>query len=397
MKDRLSILKVPPGVVRRASKAEAVLQGIRSSPVTALMGPRQCGKTTLARQIARGMKAVYFDLENPRDIMALAQPMSALERLKGLVVIDEVQRKPELFEILRVLADRHPLPSRFLVLGSASPVLQKRTSESLAGRIHFVEMGGFTLMELKQRPIERLWVRGGMPRSYLAPTEKGSIDWRESFMTTFLERDIPQMELRIPAVTLRRFWTMVAHYHGQTWNGSSVGASLGMSHVTARHYLDILTGAYMVRQIQPWFLNAGSRLVKAPKIYIRDSGILHALLNLASFRDLESHPKLGASWEGFIIEQILGITGDRDAYYWATYSGGEIDLVFVRRGKKWGFEFKYGDAPAMTKSIHSAIEELGLERVWVVYPGNRPYVLHKLVEVIPVAGLPKALATMMGR
>jgi len=391
MKGRLSIFNDARGIVPRTVLAGRMMHCIRNSPVTALLGPRQCGKTTLARRVAFGAKAAYFDMEVPSDLKALDQPLTALERLKGLVVLDEIQRKPELYAILRVLADRRPLPARFLILGSASPSLIRRTSESLAGRVRFIEMGGFTVAELGKRHAERAWLRGGLPRSYLASADRESLDWRESFIATFLERDIPQLEIRIPAVTLRRFWTMVAHYHGQVWNASAIGSSLGMSHVTARHHLDILTGAYMVRQLQPWFLNAGKRLVKSPKVYIRDSGILHALLNIGSFRDLESHPKLGASWEGFMMEEILRVVGERDAYFWATYSGSELDLLLVRKGKRWGFEFKYGDAPVMTKSLHSALEELKPERVWVVYPGRREYALGPRVAVISPDGLPKAL------
>ena len=397
MKGSLSIFKHGRLVVPRAGLTGRVRHALGVAPVTALLGPRQCGKTTLARQVAAGKRATYLDLENPRDLALLEQPMVALERMRGLVVLDEIQRKPDLFGILLVLADRRLQPARFLVLGSASPSLIRHTSESLAGRVRFVEMGGFTLAEVGCGKSETLWVRGGMPRSFLAGSGADSIGWRESFMATFLERDIPQMELRIPAVTLRRFWTMLAHYHGQIWNASQIAGSMGVSHVTARHYLDILTGAYMVRQLQPWFLNEGKRLVKSPKVYVRDSGIFHALLNLTSIGDMERHPKLGASWEGFVMEQILAETGERDAYFWATYSGAELDLLLARRGRRWGFEFKYADAPVMTKSLHSAIEDLKMDHIWVVYPGKRDYELGKRVTAIGLEGLAGAIRKISGR
>ncbi|MCY3019067.1 MAG: ATP-binding protein [Planctomycetota bacterium] len=364
---------------------------MRASPVTALLGPRQCGKTTLARCIARERRCSYVDLENPLDAVRLENPMRALAGLRGVVVIDEVQRQPGLFAALRVLADRRPMPARFLILGSASPELRRRTAETLAGRVRFVDMGGFSLEEAGGENLKRLWYRGGFPRAYLARSAGECAAWREDFVRTFLERDIPQLAPRIPAVRLRRFWTMIAHYHGQIWNGSEIAGSLGMAHTTSRDYVDLLTGAFVVRQLQPWFENVGKRLVRAPKVYVRDSGLLHTLLRVPDLRSLEAHPKLGASWEGFGIEQVLALSDARDAYFWATHGGAELDLLLLRKGKRWGFEFKCGDAPKMTKSLHSALADLRLEHAWVVYPGSERYSVHDSVEVLPASELPEVL------
>jgi predicted AAA+ superfamily ATPase len=310
--------------------------------------------------------------------------MTALEPLKGLVIIDEIQRKPDLFEILRVLVDRPDNKAQFLALGSASPELVKGTSESLAGRIGFVDLSGFTLEEIGAKKRDRLWNRGGLPRSYLAPSNAASGDWRQDFIRTFLERDIPQLGITIPSETLRRFWTMVAHYHGQVWNAAEFARSLGASENTARRYLDILSGAYMVRVLPPWFENLKKRQVKAPKIYIRDSGILHALLQLVTPRDLLGHPKLGASWEGFALEHALNLINTRDAYYWATHGGAELDLLIFASGKRFGFEIKYTDAPGLTRSMRIALEDLRLDHLWIVYPGRETYPLHERVAAIPL-------------
>jgi len=286
-----------------------------------------------------------------------------------------------------VLADRRPLPTRFLILGSASPDLLRGASESLAGRIHFVDMGGFTLDEVGVGKAGSLWLRGGFPDSFLAPSTKASVKWREDFIQTFLERDIPQLGFRFPAATLRRFWTMVAHYHGQTWNGSEIGASLGVSHHAARRYLDAFSGAYMLRPLTPWFINTGKRAVKSPKVYLRDSGLLHTLLGIDERSALESHPKLGASWEGFVIEQILSVVGERDVYFWATQSRAELDLLLLRKGRRWGVEIKYADAPTLTRSMQVALEDLKLKRIWVVHPGCDRYPLHDKVECVGVQDL----------
>lgn len=375
-------------LIRRPALLREIEAGLRAAPVTALLGPRQCGKTTLARSVAVRRRGAYFDLEDAVDSARLARPQQVLGRLRGLVVLDEIQRRQELFPLLRVLADRRPAPCRFLLLGSASPSLMRRASESLAGRVRFIEMGGFGPEETGWSKAGRLWLRGAFPRSYLAPSEVRSLRWREDFIRTFLERDIPQLEVRVPAETLRRFWTMVAHYHGQTWNASEIGASLGLAHNTARRHLDLLTGAFVLRQLPPYFVNIGKRLVKAPKVYVRDSGLLHSLLGIGSLRELESHPKLGASWEGFALELVLRRTGDRGAFFWGTHGGAEIDLVVERGGKRWGFEFKCGDAPAHTKSMRVAMRDLGLAHLWVVYPGERSYPIGERADVMALRDLP---------
>jgi len=371
-------------VIERIDAIDRIKSGFRVHPIVALLGPRQCGKTTLARMIGETEPCTFFDLENPVDVRRLSAPMTALEALSGLVVIDEVQRQPDLFELLRVLVDRQQNPARFLLLGSASPYLVKGVSESLAGRIGFVDLAGFDLWEVGVGRKISLWIRGGFPRSFLAEDDRDSMAWREDFIRTFLERDIPQFGITIPAETLRRCWTMVAHYHGQVWNAAQFARSLGTSENTARRYLDILAGAYMVRVLPPWFENIRKRQVKAPKIYIRDSGILHALLQLPTLQDLHGHPQLGASWEGFALEHVIGALKTRDAYFWATHGGAELDLLTLVRGKRYGFEFKYADAPGRNRSMHAAIEDLGLEHLWVIYPGQQEYALDARISVIPI-------------
>ena len=353
-------------------------------PVTALLGPRQCGKTTLARLIAEQEPSTFFDLENPVDIRRLSAPMQALKDLSGLVIIDEVQRKPELFELLRVLVDRSGRNARFLLLGSASPHLVKGVSESLAGRIGFVDLAGFQLWEVGVQHRDRLWIRGGLPKSFLADSESDSTRLRENFIRTFLERDIPQLGITIAAETLRRFWTMVAHYHGQVWNAAEFARSLGTAENTARRYLDILSGAYMVRVLPPWFQNLKKRQVKSPKIYIRDSGLFHSLLQVSTLSDLQGHPKIGASWEGFALEHVIHAFRTRDAYFWATHAGAELDLMVTIAGKRHGFEFKYTDAPGGKRSMHSAIEDLRLEHLWIIYPGDQKYALDDKITVLPL-------------
>ena len=377
-----------PGIIDQIDRSLAI------HPIAALLGPRQCGKTTVARMIAEQRPATYFDLEDPVDVRRLSAPMTVLQELSGLVIIDEVQRRPDLFELLRVLADRPQNPAHFLLLGSASPQLVRGVSESLAGRIGFIDVSGFTLAELGTSERDRLLVRGGFPRSYLAVDDTASMVWRQDFLRTFLERDIPQFGITIPAETLRRFWTMVAHYHGQTWNAAQFARSLGASEGTARHYLDILSGAFMVRILPPWFENLGKRQVKAPKIYIRDSGILHALLQLSTLADLQSHPKIGASWEGFAVEQIIGLLDTRDAYYWATHGGAELDLLVRVAGKHYGFEFKYADAPGASRSMHIAVQDLSLAHLWVVYPGRHEYALDQKISVIPIDSIPRLATTL---
>ncbi|MGD8459432.1 MAG: ATP-binding protein, partial [Desulfobacterales bacterium] len=345
-------------MISRPKALSRIESAFRVHPIAALLGPRQCGKTTLARMIAEQEPCTYFDLENPVDNRRLTAPMQTLEGLTDLVVIDEVQRQPNLFELLRVLVDRPRNAARFLLLGSASPHLVKGVSESLAGRIGLIDLSGFNLIEVGDEHQVTLWIRGGFPRSFLADDDAASVSWREDFVRTFLERDIPQLGITIPSETLRRFWTMVAHYHGQVWNAADFARSLGTSENTTRRYLDILAGAYMVRVLPPWFENIRKRQVKAPKVYIRDSGILHSLLQLNSLADLQGHPKIGASWESFAIEHVISVFETRDAYFWATHAGAELDLLVMTSGRRYGFEFKYADAPGRTRSMHSAIEDL---------------------------------------
>lgn len=336
----------------------------------------------------------FFDLENPVDRGRLSAPMTALEKLSGLVIVDEVQRQPDLFELVRVLVDRPKNAARFLLLGSASPGIVRGVSESLAGRIGFIDLSGFDLRETGDEAQDRLWVRGGFPRSFLAADDAASLVWREDFARTFLERDIPQLGITIPAETLRRFWTMIAHYHGQIWNAAELARSLGASEKTARNYLDILAGAFMVRVLPPWFENVGKRQVKSPKVYLRDTGILHALLKIATLSELQSHPKIGASWEGFAIEQIVGLFNTRDAYFWSTHGGAELDLLVMLGGKRYGFEFKYQDAPRRTRSMRIALEDLGLQKLWVVYPGSKEYALHDTIDVVPLTSIPTLAAAL---
>jgi predicted AAA+ superfamily ATPase len=377
-----------PNVIRQIARALTIY------PVAALLGPRQCGKTTVARLFAEREPSTYFDLEHPIDVRRLSAPLTVLQELAGLVIIDEVQRRPDLFELLRVLVDRPQNPARFLLLGSASPHLVKGVSESLAGRIGFIDLSGFDLAEVGVSQRDRLWLRGGFPRSFLADDESASMTWRADFMRTFLERDIPQLGITVPAETLRRFWTMVAHYHGQVWNAAQFARSLGASETTARRYLDILAGAYVVRILPPWFANLGKRQVKAPKIYIRDSGLLHALLQLRTLPDLQSHPQLGASWEGFALEQVIGLLGTRDAYFWATHGGAELDLLIHLGGKHYGFEFKYADAPGTNRSMHVALQDLSLEHLWVVYPGRQAYALADRISAMPLDGVPQLASAL---
>ncbi len=354
------------------------------SPITALLGPRQCGKTTLARQFASTRGGTTFDLESEPDVRRLANPEMVLGALDGLVVLDEIQRMPQLFTTLRVLADRPDLRSRFLVLGSVSPDLVRGVSESLAGRVEFVELTGFDLAETGTPTWRRLWLRGGLPRSYLATSDDDSMVWRDGFVRTFLERDIPQLGITIPAAAMRRFWTMLAHWHGQTWNASELGRAIAASDKTVRRYLDLLTGTYMVRQLQPWFENVAKRQVKAPKVYLRDTGLLHALLGLPDDAALLGHPRVGASWEGFAIEQILRALGRSDAWFWAAHRGGELDLLVIERGRRIGFEVKFNEAPRVTATMHSVAETLALDHLFVVCPTPHAYPVDAGITVLPI-------------
>ena len=379
-------------MIERNTLSEAVASALATNPVVALLGPRQCGKTTLARTIAATREdCEFFDLEDPVDIGRLTAPMQALAPLRGLVIIDEIQRRPELFELLRVLVDRPDNKAVFLVLGSASPHLVRGASESLAGRVGFVDMSGFTLAEIGRDNRLALWTRGGFPRSFLAAGDEASYAWRQDFMRTFLERDIPQLGIAVPAETLRRFWTMLAHYHGQLWNGAEFARALGASEPTARRYLDILSGAYVVRTLPPWYENLKKRQIKSPKVYVRDSGLLHALLSVETHRDLQAHPKLGASWEGYVLEQVLAAVPTRDVYFWATHGGAELDVLVFSHGRRYGIEIKYADAPTMTKSLRVAMEDLRLHRASIVYPGDRAYPLDEKVRAIPITQIETAL------
>lgn len=371
-------------MIFRTSYRSRVERALRRSPICALLGPRQCGKTTLARAIANDTESHYFDLESPRDLLRVQNPEQALGELTGLVVLDEVQVKPELLPVLRVLADRPQVPARFLVLGSASPELTRQSSESLAGRVEFVDLHGFDIGEAGEQGVSKLWLRGGFPRSFLADSEEDSVAWREGFVRTFLERDLPQFGIRVGAQVMRRFWTMLAHSHGQIWNASELGRALGLSDKTVKVYLDNLTQTYMVRQLQPWFENLGKRQVKSPKIYLRDSGLLHRLLSLDHAEAVAGHPKVGSSWEGFAMEQVLRLNRARDAYFWATQSGAELDLLLFEEGKRIGYEFKYSENPSVTRSMRIAIEDLNLENLKIICPGD---VRAKLDEKIEVVGL----------
>lgn len=375
----------------RTELVAQIKRRLRQSPGVALLGPRQCGKSTLARWLAAQTQSTYFDLENPADLQALAEPMAAMQRLRGLIVIDEVQRRPDLFPVLRVLLDRKPIRARFLILGSAAPELLQQTSETLAGRIAMIEMSGFSLTEVGTDALPRLWVRGGFPLAFMARTQQASMEWREDFIRTFLERDLPQLGVRMPAATMRRFWTMVAHHSGGIWNSSAIGGSLGESHTTIRRHLDVLSSALVLRVLQPWFENLGKRQIKAPKVYVRDTGLLHTLLGIRSQDELDRHPKLGASWEGFVIEQLLSEIRPSQAYYWRTQAGAELDLLLFHRARRIGVEVKYGDAPKMTASMTTACVDLKLDKLIVVYPGARQYTLAPKVMVSP---LPNAIAEL---
>ncbi len=374
-------------VIDRKTDSGMVRAALKRSRVVALLGPRQCGKTTLARQFVPAESLNYFDLEDPASLARLSEPDTTLRSLKKLVVIDEIQRRPALFPLLRVLADRSPLPARFLILGSAAPDLLRQSSETLAGRLETVPLEGFRLADLGSAAQPRHWLRGGFPLSYTARTEADSLAWRHQFLQTFLERDMPQLGVMIPAIALRRFWNMVAHYHGQIWNAAELARALAVNESTVRRYLDLMTGVFMVRQLPPWFENLGKRQVKAPKIYVRDSGLLHALLGVANQRDLEHHPKVGASWEGYAVEEVLKALRPDEAYYWATHNGAEIDLVLFKSGRRIGVECKRADAPVLTPSMRIALADLKLDALYVVYPGEKRYTLAKKVEVVPLAEL----------
>lgn len=384
-------------MIKRAVLKNHLKNSLRRSRAVALLGMRQCGKTTLARELVDVSSKNYFDLEDPESLARLNDPKTELSPLKGLVVIDEVQRRPDLFPILRVLLDRRPLPAKFLLLGSASPELLRQSSESLAGRMETIEIGGFDISEIGSRKAHQLWLRGGLPLSFLAKNDTDSFVWRKNYIQNFLELDLRRQGIEMPMVALHRFWTMIAHMHGQIWNAADPARSLGVSEPTIRKYLDIFTGLFMVRQIQPWFANIGKRQVKSPKVFMRDSGILHALLNIRTDDDLPTNLKLGASWEGFVIEEITRSVEPDDLYFWATHSGAEIDLVFHKEGLMYGVEIKRSDAPVMTPSIQHAIKDLKLKRVAVIYPGKQRYSIGDNVSAVPFDSVVDGMDGIFGK
>jgi len=382
------------GMIRRHSILTELQNALTRSRVVVLTGPRQCGKTTLARELLEVESVNYFDLEDPASLARLDEPMTALRPLKGLVVIDEIQRRPDLFPVLRVLADRRDTPARFLILGSASGNLMRQTSESLAGRMERIVIGGFSLTETGFEAEQRLWLRGGLPPSFLAGSDVNSNTWRKNFIQTLLERDFPQWGVRVAATALQRFWTMVAHYHGQVWNSAEPARALGVSESTIRRYLDLLTDAFMIHQLQPYYANLKKRQVKSPKVYVRDSGLLHQLLGIDSMKSLFSHPKVGASWEGFVIEQLLKTQPHDESFFWATHQGAEIDLILRRGDTLYGVECKRADAPRLTPSIRIALDNLNLKHVFVIYPGTQRFSLARQVEVVPLQAVSKAASLL---
>ncbi len=383
-------------MIPRSSILAKLNSALARSRVVVLVGPRQSGKTTLARELLAEDSVNYFDLEDPASLARLDEPMTALRPLKGLVVIDEIQRRADLFPVLRVLADRRGTPARFLILGSASGNLMRQTSESLAGRMERVIIGGFSLAELGSQAEPPLWLRGGLPLSYLAENNTDSIAWRKHFIQTLLERDFPQWGVRIAATALQRFWSMVAHYHGQVWKSAEPARSLGVSESTIRRYMDLLTDAFMIRQLQPYHANLKKRQVKSPKIYVRDSGLLHQLLGIDTMKHLFNHPKVGASWEGFVIEQLLSLEPQEEVFFWATHQGAEIDLLLRRGEALFGVECKRTDKPRLTPSIRIALDDLKLKHVFVIYPGTQRFPLARQVEAVPLQALSMGASLLDG-
>lgn len=372
-------------MIERAKEKNTIISLLKKFPVVGLIGARQVGKTTLARQLAKDVpwKVHMFDLENPEDLSRLSDPMLVLKALTGLIIIDEVQRLPDIFTVLRVLVDERPLRRRFLVLGSASPDLLRQSTETLAGRIAYHRLNGFSLEEVGEKNLERLWIRGGLPRSFVARSLNESVEWRKNFIRTYLERDLPQLGITISSVTLRRFWNMLAHYHGQIWNASEFARSFGVADTTVRRYLDVLTSTFLVRQIPAWHENISKRQVKSPKVYIVDSGILHTLLNIRDKYDILAHPKAGASWEGFIIEQVIHLASDDyEPFFWATHSGAELDLLLVKGRKRIGVEVKFTSSPQVTRSMKIAQKDLKLDTLYVVHAGEENYHLSKGIYAI---------------
>ncbi len=373
--------------IRRSALEARVRAALAHSRAVALIGPRQVGKTTLARAFLPAGSPRYFDLESARDLQRLDEPATALEALSGLVVVDEIQRRPDLFPVLRALIDRRHEAGQYLILGSASPALLRQSSESLAGRLEIIEVDALSLAEVGVGRMDSLWTRGGFPLSFLAPTEHDSMAWREAFVRLTVERDLPALGLGAAPAAVRRFWNMLAHYHGQIWNSAEPARSLGVGENTVRRYLDFLTDACLVRQLRPWHENLGKRQVKAPKVYVRDSGILHALLQLESAETVLAHPKCDASWEGFVLEQVLHLARPAEAYFWATHQGAELDLLMFKHGRRVGVEIKRADAPSLSASMRIALQDLRLDRLLVIYPGDKPYRLGPNVDVVPAASI----------
>lgn len=378
-------------MISRDRHLERLAWLFRTFPIVAILGARQVGKTTLARSFGgtREWPVTRFDLESTADLALLADPELTLGPLQGLVILDEIQRRPELFPLLRVLADRPDSETKFLVLGSASPDLLRQSSESLAGRIGYHRLHGFALDEVGPAALDRLWLRGGFPRSFLAPGEAESFEWRRSFLQTFLERDLPQLGIRTPAETLRRFWSMVAHYHAQTWNGAEIARAFGVGESSVRRYLDLLTDALVLRQLPPWHANVSKRQVRSPKVFVEDSGLLHALLRIESGDDLAGHPKVGASWEGFLVKEIVERLNARteECFFWATHAGAELDLLIVSGQRRLGFEVKRTTAPRLTRSMAAVLEDLDLERLDVIHAGERTFPLAQKVRAVAAGEL----------
>lgn len=373
-------------MLERAVFHQMIMDSLRDFPIVAILGPRQCGKTTLSRALGDGYR---FDLEDPTDLARLEDPVLALSSLKGLVILDEIQRRPDLFPYLRVLADRPGCPARFVVLGSASGELLRQSSESLAGRIRYVELTGFGLFEAPDR--EQLWVRGGLPRSYLASSDDSSWTWREQYVRALRERDLPQLDFRLSPFELHRFLQMSAHVHGQIVGYSDLSRSLGIADRSIKRHLELLHDAFLIRLLPPWHANMGKRLVKAPKLYWRDSGVLHYLLGCRDRAAMDVHPRLGAFWEGFAMEQILAARQGAPAWFWATHAGAEIDLLVEQEGKMWGVEFKWSSTPKMTASMRNALVDLGLEGILVVHPGDKEWPIADRVESVSLAGAVRRL------
>lgn len=387
-------------MIDRSRLLEALSGRLAESRAVALLGARQVGKTTLAQAYAATHRCAYFDLEDPQALAELAEPSAVLQSLLSqgrTVVIDEVQRRPDLFPLLRTLIDRHDNPAQFLLLGSASPLLLRQSGESLAGRLSLLYMGGLGLAEAPGIPLESMWLRGGFPRACLAGNDRAALRWLRDYLSLVIERDLPQLGLNVAAPVMQRFWRVLAHYHAQTWNGSDIGRNLGLTEPTVRKYLDFLTGLQLVRQLAPWHENLGKRQVKAPKVYIRDSGLLHYLLGIEQADALWLHPKSGASWEGFALEQVLQVAQPDEAYFWGTHAGAELDLLMFKHGLRVGVEFKRSDAPKLSASMHIALQDLKLDALYAVYPGERRYSLRTdgMSASIPVEAIPLAdLATM---